>query len=288
MSLLPQWPPNFTRNEEPEGSGVVVGDGTLVVTADHVLGPAKKASIRTINGIILDAEIVMRDQFTDIAFLKIPEPLTPIKFTDNSEPISTEHLGEKACAIGNSFGLDISVTCGVISATSVSGVGFNQIEDFVQTDAAVNPGMSGGALVNEKGELFGLLSAIFTRQSDANIGVNFAVSSHLLQVVFDDFNKDGKVRHPRPGVLLRPSDPAKTNNILGSEVVRIEEDSSEWKAGMRTGDILLSANNRRLKRAGAYQAAFTLARPNKKLELQVWRENQIIEVTVQLDDKTLN
>jgi len=92
---------------------------------------------------------------------------------------SPPELGDPVCAIGNAFGLGLTVTCGVVSGLHKAGVGFNAIEDFVQTDAAVNPGASGGALVNRSGKLVGVLSAIFTKKSDANIGVNFAVSSSL-------------------------------------------------------------------------------------------------------------
>ncbi|MEM9278874.1 MAG: trypsin-like peptidase domain-containing protein, partial [Pseudomonadota bacterium] len=131
VSLLPDWPADFTRNEEPEGSGIILGDGTIVATADHVLGPAKSARIRTRDGKVVNAEIVMRNSATDIAFLKLSERQLAFKgFFDVS-------VADQACAIGNSFGLDISITCGVISARHVTGVGFNRIEDFLQTDASV-------------------------------------------------------------------------------------------------------------------------------------------------------
>jgi len=121
----------------------------------------------------------------------------------------------------------------VISATRVSGTGFNPIEDFLQTDAAVNPGMSGGALINGNGDLVGMLSAIFTRQSDANIGVNFAVSGKLLNYVINQYTVSGKVVHRTPGVLTRPSNPAKADGYIGAEVVRVKENSREALAGMQ-------------------------------------------------------
>ena len=90
-------------------------------------------------------------------------------------------IGSEVCLISNSFGLDLNITCGVVTSNKKSGIGFNSIEDFIQIDAAANPGSSGGAVVNKNGELLGIMSGIFTKQSDTNVGVNFAISSELLR-----------------------------------------------------------------------------------------------------------
>lgn len=272
VSLLPDWPENFTRNEEPEGSGIVLGDGTLVATADHVLGPAKTAHVRTRSGLVLKADIVMRDPMTDIAFLRINKKQIPFQ---NFKNIS---VSEPACAIGNSFGLDISVTCGVISAKEVTGVGFNRIEDFLQTDASVNPGMSGGALVDEKGNLLGMLSAIFTRKSDANIGVNFAVSGNLLFKVLNDFQEYGRVQYQQSGILVRPNDPKTSKGYIGAMVMRVEDPSREKDAGIKVGDIILKVGKRKIKRAGAYEAAIAVAPKNTDLNLLLLRDNEFMNV----------
>ena len=275
VSLLPNWPAGFSRNEEPEGSGVVLADGRIVATADHVLGPAKSALIRTISGEIISAEIMMRDPLTDVAFLRIEDSLPPFDFSYETA------MGQQACALGNSFGLDISLACGVISAKQVSGVGFNQIEDFIQTDASVNPGMSGGALIDKDGKLIGMLSAIFTRQSDANIGVNFAVSADLLSRLLDDFEDDGSVSHRRSGLVLRPSKAASDQDgMIGLEVVRVKSDSIEENAGIKPGDVILYADERRIKRAGAYAAALALLRGDGSLKLSILRQGKMIEITV--------
>ena len=275
VSLLPNWPAGFSRNEEPEGSGIVLLDGKLIATADHVLGPAKSARIRTFNGEVLDAQIVMRDSHTDIAFLRVEKQLPAVKFSNQYS------FGDVSCAIGNSFGLDLSLTCGVISAMNVSGVGFNRIEDFIQTDASVNPGMSGGALVDENGRLIGMLSAIFTRQSDANIGVNFAVSAELLRQVLDDFEDDGIVSHRRLGVVMRPNKPGEGGSaFVGLETVRVEPDSPEAQAGLKAGDVIIHANGRRIKRAGAYVAAVALLDTEQNLNLSILRDGEVVKIVV--------
>ncbi len=277
VSVLPVWPANVQRSEEPEGSGIVIDDGTLIATADHVIGPAKKIFIRTSSGKIRAAQIVLRDPRTDVALLRIEDAMVPHSLARSIR------VAEKACAIGNSFGLDVSITCGVISAVEVSGAGFNQIEDFIQTDAAVNPGMSGGALVNEAGELIGLLSAIFTKGSDSNIGVNFAVSGNLLRRVVEDFLDDGQVGYPSSGILVKSALNAAEAGISGAKIARVIKDSAEEAAGLKVNDIIVFANNRRIKRAGAYEAALALLKEGDSLYVKILRDGEFLDVIVHLE-----
>lgn len=274
VSVLPVWPAEVPRNEEPEGSGIVVSPAGLIATADHVIGPAKKVLVRTPSGEVLSGDIVLRDFHTDVALLKVERKLAPIPFADHSV------LGGAACAIGNSFGLDISLTCGVVSAQNVTGTGFNRIEDFVQTDAAVNPGMSGGALVDEQGRLIGMLSAIFAKEADANIGVNFAVSTTLLKRVVQDYVSFGQVRRLVPGLLVRPSIRPGDIGLAGLEVIRVENGSVEQAAGVQPGDVILSVNDRRTKRAGGYVSALALMEHGDQFELHVLRGDQRLTIQV--------
>lgn len=277
VGIVPNWPVNFRRNEEPEGSGVVLGDGRLIATADHVLGPAKSVLVRTIQGELIDANIVLRDPSSDIALLKVRTNLAAIKISEDL------NIGEKACAIGNGFGLNIALNCGVVSATNMSGTGFNKIEDFVQTDAAVNPGMSGGALVNSKGELIGVLSAIFTKGSDANIGVNFAVSSALLNRIVEDFLEIGMISRIQSGITVRPSLGQGRLGVKGALVVGLRDASPEAKAGLIKGDVILSLNDRRIQRAGAYEAALALLKKGNKVTIQILRDEKIINLIVEFE-----
>lgn len=181
VTVEPTWPghkrPGFgaPKGTAPEGSGVVILEPGLIATAAHVVARATSVTIRDSEGNRVDAEIVAIDVPADIALLRTDTKLVPLTIAPQRPP-----TGAHVCAIGNAFGLDLSITCGIISARARSGIGFNPIEDFIQTDAAVNPGASGGALVDEDGRLVGLVSAIFTKQSDANAGVNFAISADLL------------------------------------------------------------------------------------------------------------
>ncbi len=274
VSVLPLWPSNVSSNAQPEGSGIVVADGRLIATADHVIGVAKKVLVRTHSGQVLGAEIVLRDSHSDIALLRVKRPMQPVQIAKDIA------VGARACAIGNSFGLDVSVTCGIVSATRMSGTGFNRIEDFVQTDAAVNPGMSGGALVNSDGQLIGMLSAIFTKNSDSNIGVNFAVSARLLGRMLKDYFQYGQLQRLSSGLLLRPALNKGQTGVSGALVARVENGSAEATSGIEAGDIILFAGNRRIKRAGAYLAALALLGKGDSLVLDVLREGKRQKISV--------
>jgi len=181
FEVEPTWPgyarPGFgaPAGTAPEGTGVAILKPGLIVTAAHVVLKATEVHVVAPDGTRYPATIAALDPRTDVALLEIAADTTPIALAE-----TRPETGAPVCAISNAFGLGIGITCGVVSANRRSDVGFNRVEDFLQTDAAINPGSSGGALVDLEGRLVGLLSAIFTKDSDANIGVNFAVSTELL------------------------------------------------------------------------------------------------------------
>lgn len=181
VSVLPTWPgyqkPGFgaPAGTAPEGSGVIVSNKGLIVTASHVVSRATEVLIRDIDGKKYKSEVIFDDPRTDLAILK-----TNIKGKKIIINKSRPRIGSDICLISNSFGLDLHITCGIVSSNKKSGIGFNPIEDFIQIDASANPGSSGGAVVNSKGELVGIMSGIFTKESDTNVGVNFAISAELL------------------------------------------------------------------------------------------------------------
>ena len=180
----PTWPgynrPGFGAppGTAPAGTGIYIGnDGTSrhLVTAAHVVSRATRVETVDKDGHRHEAEIIAIDKSRDIAILRTGAARQAITLNRDDPAI-----GSHACAIGNSFGLGIAISCGVVSAVHRRDVGFNAIEDFVQTDAAVNPGASGGALVDPQGRLIGMVDGIFTKEADIDAGVNFAVSVPLL------------------------------------------------------------------------------------------------------------
>jgi S1-C subfamily serine protease len=265
VSVLPQWAGRPPSAEEPEGSGVVVGDGTLILTAEHVLGDPLAVLVRTSGGVVLRADVAWRDSATDLALLVVDGRLPALVFGAPVLP------GEDVCAIGNAFGLGLSVVCGAVSAVERSGAGFNPIEDFIQTDAAVNPGMSGGALVGADGKLAGILSAIFTKQSDANIGVNFAVSAALAEAALRRFAAPHPAPWPRLGARLRPHPPRGEPGPVGAEAVAVTSGSPAAAAGLAPGDIVVDAGGRPTDSQEDIAAALALTPPGQSLRLTVLR-----------------
>lgn len=203
VRVLPTWPgyerPGFGAppGTAPEGTGFAIAplspetpkaDSHYVLTAAHVVDRATRVEIQSANGTRVDVVLLASDPATDLAILKLPFTLPPVALT-----IETPAVGSHACAAGNSFGLGISFSCGVVSATGRENIGFNPVEDFIQTDAAVNPGASGGLLVNAAGQGLGLIDAIFTKSEDSDAGVNFAVSAKLIKRVLLKWADQGDV-----------------------------------------------------------------------------------------------
>lgn len=186
VSVKPSWPgytspgigaPNGTA---PEGSGIVITTtgsltSNLILTAAHVVRDAVHLTIRTHSQSLYDAQIIWSDTMSDLALLRLDNPLPALQLDENAVM-----PGEHVCALGNPFGLGISMSCGVVSGPIRQGIGFNPVEKFIQTDAAINPGSSGGALVNAAGRMVGMVAAIFTKDADIDAGVNFAISNQLI------------------------------------------------------------------------------------------------------------
>jgi S1-C subfamily serine protease len=272
VSVLPLWPgyktggtPGTPPGSAPEATAVAVLPGGLLATALHVVDRAEAITVRLADGRRFAAELVAGDGASDLALLRIPQDLPLLEMAP--EPA----LGAPVCAVGNAFGLDLSVTCGVVSATRRSGVGFNSVEDFIQTDASVNPGASGGALVDRDGRLVGLLSAIFTKDADADIGVNFAVSAALLMRVIEDLADHGRVLRPRSGFRVADLDPAGSGEAVGVRVVAVEPGGAGEAAGLAEGDLVTAIAGRAVRKASDATAAIQLQRPGDQVDLEVRR-----------------
>lgn len=263
VSVMPQMPPDARNLREPEGSGVVILDGTSIITASHVLGRTRRILIRTHDGRILKARLKARDLATDLALLEIDQPLTPLKFGGEAK------LGSRACAIGNNFGFGLSVTCGVVSGVHKAGMGFNPIEDFVQTDAAVNPGASGGALVDDSGALIGILSAIFAKASDTNIGMNFAVSAPLAKRVAQDIKTKGHARRKPSGLRLARFPAKGDTGQQAALVVGVREGLPAARAGIAVGDKIIMAAGRKVRKPADFVSAISLHPQGTGVEIKL-------------------
>ncbi|MEO0978675.1 MAG: trypsin-like peptidase domain-containing protein [Pseudomonadota bacterium] len=280
VSVLPVWPgrqqggAGARPGTAPEGSGVVVRPD-VIATAYHVVEPAERIDIRLSDGRILPARLIAGDTASDIALLRVDAGLTPIEFAPSPG------LAQPACAIGNSFGLGLSITCGVVSAKGVTNAGFNPVEDFVQTDAAINPGTSGGALIDMDGRLIGLVSAIFASDADANIGVNFAVSNELLNRVVDALASKGEVAYLTAGWRLDVAGRAQQAEIAAPEVRFVQPGGPAGASGIEAGDLILQIGDRRTRTPRDALAALALL-PDETASVPVVLQRKGTQSTVSL------
>ncbi|MFQ5764089.1 MAG: S1C family serine protease [Rhodospirillales bacterium] len=281
VSLLPDWP-GFSsggrgadgRPKNPEGTAVAVLPGGYLATNVHVIGRAETIRIRLEDGRIMPAEIVGRDPLTDIALVKAPMDL-PVP------PVGPEPgLGDRVCAIGNQFGLGLSVTCGVVSALHRTGTGFNSIEDFIQTDAVVNPGGSGGLLVDGGGRMVGLVSAIFTKDSDANIGVNFASSITLVLRVVRDLKDHGRVLRGELGFGVRDLTENERRTLSGAAIDRVARGGPALEAGLEVGDVVTAVGDRPIRRASDLPSAAHMNRPGQAFSITIVRAGVRRQITL--------
>lgn len=286
VSLLPHWPgrpeggsPQRPPGVAPEASAVAVAPDGYLATAYHAIAPAEAVDVRLADGRIRSAEVVGVDPATDIALLKIEVDLPVPPMVDAPEI----ELGASVCAIGNAFGLGLSVTCGVVSALRRSNTGFNEIEDFIQTDTAVNPGMSGGALVDEEGRLVGLLSAIFASGADTSAGVNFAVSAKLLRRVALDLQEQGEVRRGKSGLRVRDQTREEQKSAVGAVVRRIADEGPAARAGLQEEDLIIEVAGRPIRSAADVNTAIQLHRPGESFYLTYRRGSTAETITLTLE-----
>jgi len=285
VSVLPVWPGKpqggggTPPGAAPEGSGVVVGKDGLVATAFHVIEPAERIDVRLADGRILPAELIGQDEASDIALLKVPEDLPLLETAPHPS------LASRACVVSNAYGLGLSVTCGVVSARHVSNAGFNPVEDFIQTDAAANPGSSGGALVDGEGRLVGMVSAIFASRAETNIGVNFAVSSALLARVIEDLSATGKVSYVSAGWGLENPSRAELQVHAGAKIASLASGGPAQQAGLKVGDLILALNDRTIRSPRDVISALALVRHGEGASVSVLRGGRQFSVDLQFSDQ---
>jgi serine protease Do len=275
-----QQPPQI---ETHTGSGFIVRADGYVVTNFHVVKDASQISVLLNDGREFQATVKGVDHRTDLAVLKIDEKTLPyLSFGDSDEL----QVGEWVVAIGNPFGLEASLTVGVVSAKGRQDLGIASFEDFIQTDAAINPGNSGGALFNLQGEVVGVNTAIMSR-SGGNIGIGLSIPSKMARNVIDQIIDGGIVKRGYLGILLQPVDKdladalslTKQEGILISEVV---PGSPAQKAGLQQGDIIVGYNGKSIKNVATFRNEIALMNPSSSVQLKLLRDNQPITLSVVL------
>ena len=269
------------RQFQSAGSGVIFdAKNGYVVTNAHVVDNATEITVTLQDGRDLTATVVGSDVPSDVAVLKVPsESLTQLALGDSTKL----EVGDFVVAIGNPFGLQHTVTSGIVSGLGRSGINPDGYEDFIQTDASINPGNSGGALVNLRGELVGINSAILSR-SGGNIGIGFAIPVNMARSIMDQLIRYGSVKRGLLGVNIYSLTPdlAKSLNIVGTQGVLVSQvtpGSAAEKAGIKPGDVITSINGQTIKSNSELRNAIGLSRVGDKLDVALIRDRKAMNVT---------
>ncbi len=275
------------RVQMGSGSGVIISKDGYIVTNNHVIANAKTIKVRLNDQTEYEAEVVGTDPTTDIALIKVKTDVElPYLVFSNSDET---RLGEWVLAVGNPFNLTSTVTAGIVSAKGRNIGIINEraaIESFIQTDAAVNPGNSGGALVNTKGELIGINSAISTHTGSFE-GYSFAVPSNIVQKVVRDLLEFGTIQRAFIGVNISDVTPQLASKLdikvsSGVYVGGVTENGAAADAGIKTGDVIISVDNRKVTKSSELQELIGRKRPGDKVEVVVNREGKEKSYKVEL------
>ncbi|MEK7747733.1 MAG: DegQ family serine endoprotease [Nitrospirota bacterium] len=280
--------PPRQRKEQSLGSGVIVSSDGLIITNNHVVEGADEIKVSLEDKREFKGKVVGKDKKSDIAVIRIDATdLTTVPWSDSDKL----EVGEYVVAIGNPFGLNQTVTMGIVSAIGRANVGIADYEDFIQTDAAINPGNSGGALVNIRGELVGINTAIFTR-SGGYMGVGFAVPSNMVRSIMDSLVATGKVSRGWLGVSIQDITPAlgkefglSAENSKGSLVTDVMPDSPAAKAGLKRGDVILSFMGHEVDDASHLRNLVARASVSSRASLKIMRDKKEKDITVTLSEQ---
>ena len=265
------------------GSGVIFSGNGYILTNNHVVKGAEEIKVVLSDKREFKGKIVGTDPRTDLAVIKInARDLPAAKLGDSSKL----KAGDIVLAVGTPSGLNSTVTMGIVSAVGRSNVGIADFEDFIQTDAAVNPGNSGGALVNTNGEVVGINTAIFSI-SGGYMGVGFAIPSDMAKTVMDSIIKHGKVIRGWLGVSIQDLTPdiAKSLGIkqqTGALVADVVKDSPAEKAGLKRGDVIVSLDGKPVEDSTSLRNMVSAAAPGKTVEFKILREGKELSVTATL------
>ena len=283
-------PPNQEREFESAGSGVIVDAGLgHIITNHHVIDNADEITITLIDNRTLSATVIGSDPGTDIAVLQVdPDNLTDLNLGDSSNV----RVGDFVVAIGNPFGLQHTVTSGIVSALGRVGINPDGYEDFIQTDASINPGNSGGALIDLNGNLIGINSAILS-QSGGNIGIGFAIPINLAKNIMDQIIESGSVRRGLLGVNIAEitEEIAESLSFASSEgalITAISPGSAAELAGLQIGDVVVEVNGEPISGPSELRNYIGMRRPDEMIEINVLRDGELLTFEAILGELSAN
>jgi serine protease Do len=260
------------RKQQAAGSGVIMTSDGYILTNHHVVDSATKVHVVLSDKREFDAKVVGTDSDADIAVIKVDATGLPAVTIGDSSRVE---VGDVALAIGNPFALGQTVTMGIVSALGRTGLGIEAYENFIQTDAAVNPGNSGGALVNTRGELIGINTAILS-ESGGNQGIGFAIPSNMARSLMNQIKDHGKVTRGYIGIVPQDLTPQLASSFgikdtKGALVSFVEDNSPAANAGMQRGDVIREVNGKAINDQGELRNQIAELEPGNTLSLKVLR-----------------
>jgi len=274
------------REFRSAGSGVIVDAANgYIVTNAHVIKNASEITITLVDDLELKAEVVGADDRSDVAVLRVKDGKLPaeIALADSSKL----QVGDFVIAIGNPFGLQHTVTSGIVSALGRTGISRDSLEDFIQTDAAINPGNSGGALVGLDGELVGINSVILS-QSGGNIGIGFAIPSNMVRSIMEQLIESGEVNRGQLGVTTLSLSPefrkslGLADDAQGALVSQVSEGSAAARAGIEVGDVITSVRGQNIKSNTELRNTIGMLQVGESVAIGLLREGKPRTVTAVL------
>lgn len=263
---------------------IVTADGT-VLTNNHVVDEAKEVIVTLHDGREFPAKVIGQDPNTDIAVIKIDAKDLPFITLGNSDNLE---VGQRVAAIGNPLGLQATLTSGVVSATGRNNLDLTRWEDYIQTDAAINRGNSGGPLLNLNAQVVGMNTAIVTDMgSGGYMGIGFAIPSNMLKHVMEELIATGTVNRGYLGVVLQQMDGNLANafhlsKIEGALVAEISKGSPAEKAGLKQGDVILQYNKQSFNNVAGLRNAIAMMKPGTHVTLNVQRDGKVIDVPIDI------
>lgn len=265
------------------GSAFIVSDDGRVLTNQHVIDAAVEVRVVLADQRVFPARVVGADPRTDVAVLQIegegPFPSLPL----STRPV---RVGQTVVAVGSPFDFQSTVTSGIVSATGRRGLERGEIQDFIQTDAAVNPGNSGGPLLDLSGRVVGINTAIYSQGADQNSGISFAIPAAMVQRVVSAIEEDGVVPRPSLGVELTDVDDVEGDlSRRGAEVARVVPSSPASEAGLRRGDVIVEADGEPIASADALRNLILSRAADARVSLRVVRAEVEVEIPCLLADR---
>lgn len=278
------WPRYRRRVEQSLGSGVIVDPSGQIVTNHHVVADADQIQVQLADGRVAEAKVVGRDPDTDLALLRIDLPNLPSIRLGRSDALA---VGDIVLAIGNPIGLSQTVTQGIVSATGRAQLGLATYENFIQTDAPINVGNSGGALINSRGELVGINTAVIAKTLGVE-GIGFAIPVNLVRGVVNEINTRGRVVRGWIGIATDTVDEARAKSLglpaAGVVIVRMTSNSPAQRAGLRPGDLILSIDGKAPKDAREVLLRIADTTPGEPLKIEWQRGSEKGDTQVIVDE----